>query len=210
MWSTALTFLGVIASINAIPTSNSRLRYRQTDTTDPSNTTDTTDWCAIAYNATMSTSYRAFPASYALKCLQSLPYDQAIAEATIDTVSKMFNQFFAPESYYLQSPNSMVDVAIDIPGTLANIKQGIMNQSYSYFDYQYAITELVRSLNDGNLLILTLLTRSGHTAYVDPCSSGFYVRFPLPMVLLSPDGQSTPSVYVSPDMALLTIGHPKQ
>src|SRR5947207_15524569 len=36
----------------------------------------------------------------------------------------------------------------------------------------------------------------GHTGYTDSCTGGFFSRFPVPMVLLSPDGQQDSQVYV--------------
>jgi len=137
-----ILFLGATA-VNALP-AKQRLQFR-----DTSSSNNFTDWCAQAYNASKQTTYGYFPASLALKCLQSLPYDQGIAESTINTVQKMFNQFFAPESYYIKSSNPNIPIAIDMARSLSNIQQGIMNKSYSFFEYQCAIIELIRSLNDG-------------------------------------------------------------
>jgi hypothetical protein len=47
----------------------------------------------------------------------------------------------------------------------------------------------------------------GHTGYTDSCSGGFFTRFPVPMVLLSPDGQQNPSAYVLQVVTFLIIGH---
>jgi hypothetical protein len=143
LFSIAVTLTLGGAAVNALP-AKERLQVR-------GQSTNSTDWCAQAYNASLQTTYGYFPAPLALKCLQSLPYDQGIAESTIDTVQKMFNQFFAPENYYLRSGNPNVPYAIDIAGGLANISQSIANQELSFFEYQYAIIELIRSLNDGIL-----------------------------------------------------------
>lgn len=106
------------------------------------------DYCAQAYNASLAHSTGYLPASLALKCLHSLPYDQSIANSAIDSFIKMF-AFYSVESYAKNSPNPMVQLVVDIPGTLATIKGGIQSQKYSYFEYQYALSELVASLNDG-------------------------------------------------------------
>jgi len=172
MWSSAVVvtfFLTGIASVYGFPM-EARLQSRQQDLS-PNSANSTIDWCAKAYNASQATTYGLFPASYALKCLQSLPYDQSIAESTIDTVSKMFNQFYAPESYVKQSSNPMVPIAVDLPASFSAIKDGIMNQSYSYFEYQYAITELIRSLNDGSAF-------KGHTLIIQD-TQGIQMAVPM-------------------------------
>ena len=48
---------------------------------------------------------------------------------------------------------------------------------------------------------------SGHTGYTDSCSGGLFTRFPVPMVLLSPDGQQDPQAYVRQLGISLMIGH---
>ena len=188
-WSAVIAVLGAIASVSALPTEHRRFYPRS------SGSLNSTDWCAQAYNASALTQYGWFSGDLALKCLQSLPYDQQIAESTIDTVQKMFNQFFSPENYYKQSSNPALPISIDIAGTLANISEGIQNKRYSYFEYQYAITQLIRSLNDGKCFVWIELI-PGHTGYQDGCTGAFAYRVPLPMVLLSSDGASAPEVYV--------------
>jgi hypothetical protein len=139
MWSSLVSVLAVVAGVSAFPLDGKRSIF------PPSGSTD---YCAQAYNASLQTTYGYFPASLALKCLQQLPYDQAVAEATIDSFIKMF-AFYSPESYAINSPNPNVGLSVDIASQLQSIKQGILSQKYSYFEYQYALTTLVASLNDG-------------------------------------------------------------
>jgi hypothetical protein len=106
------------------------------------------DYCAQAKNASLQTKYNYFPAPLALKCLQQLPYDQTVAEETVDSFIKTF-KFYAPESYAKDSPNPMIQLSVDVPSELARIQAGIQAQQWSYFEYQYQLDTLVRSLNDG-------------------------------------------------------------
>src|SRR5437764_5016998 len=166
------------------------------------------DYCAQAYNASLETDSGWFPAPLALKCLQSLPYDQSVAESIIDSFIKMF-AFYSVESYAKNSPNPKVQLNVDIPGKLASIKAGIQTGKYSFFEYQYALDTLVTSLNDGmaHQPLRWRVLMIGHTGYTDSCTGGFFTRFPVPMVLLSPDGQQDPQVYVCQFNTWLTTGH---
>jgi hypothetical protein len=144
MWSKLLSVLAIVAGATAIPVENTqhtagkgRLVFSRS-----------VDYCAQAYNASLATDSGFFPASLALKCLQSLPYDQAVAESIVDSFIKMF-AFYSVESYAKKSPNPMVSLNVNIPGQLASIKSGIQNKRYSFFEYQYALENLVTSLNDG-------------------------------------------------------------
>lgn len=142
LWSKVLSVLAVVAGTTfAVPvehptSGHGRLFPRGVD------------YCAQAYNASLETDTGWFPASLALKCLQSLPYDQSIAESIIDSFIKMF-AFYSVESYAKNSPNPKVQLNIDVPGQLASIKAGIQAGKYSFFEYQYALDTLVTSLNDG-------------------------------------------------------------
>jgi hypothetical protein len=142
MWATLVTALAIVAGVSAFPLNGKRSLYPRSGI----------DYCAQAYNASLQTDYGYFPSSLALKCLQQLPYDQAVAEATIDSFIKMF-AFYAPESYVIKSPNPDVGLSVDIASQLQSIKQSILAQKYSYFEYQYALANLVKSLNDGSLYV---------------------------------------------------------
>lgn len=140
MWSSFISALAIVAGVSAFPLEGKRSLYPRPGT----------DYCAQAYNASLQTDYGYIPSSLALKCLQQLPYDQHVADATIDSFIKMF-AFYSPESYAIKSPNPNVGLSVDVASQLQTIKQGISSQKYSYFEYQYALINLVRSLNDGIL-----------------------------------------------------------
>jgi len=144
MWSKALSVLAIAAGVTAIPVDDHPAGKRRLLFTRG------VDYCAQAYNASLATNTGYFPTSLALKCLQSLPYDQSVAESIVDSFIKMF-AFYSAESYVEKSPNPMVQLNVDIPGTLNTIQSGIQSQKYSFFEYQYALDTLVSSLNDGTL-----------------------------------------------------------
>jgi len=181
--------LALVSAANAFPMHGSKFVGRFDDA------------CAQAYVASVETTTGYFSASLALQCLQQLPYDKNIALAHIDSFKKTFN-FYAPESYAIQSPNSNVTMDVDIPTSLQTIEDGIKSRVYSYFEYQYALDTLVRSLNDGSFPVLLMELIIGRTYYSNPCVRGFMTRFPLPTVLLSPNGLQDPVVYVLPPQFL--------
>ena len=139
MWSSIITTFAIVAVVsNAFPTHNSKLHSR------------TLDYCSQAYNESILTNTGYFPAGLALSCLQMQRYDPDIALPQIDSFNRTF-KFYAPESYAIDSPNPNVPLDVNIPESLQTIKNGLVAGNYSFFEYEYALDTLVRSLNDGFL-----------------------------------------------------------
>jgi hypothetical protein len=129
--------LAVLGVTYAIPTHNG-----------PRSLSQSLDFCAQAYSASLVTSTRYFPASLALACLQQLPYDQSIAENTIESFQTMF-ELYATGVNVKQSANKMTNLSVDILTELQKIQDGIKAQNYTFFEYQYTLDYLVEGLNDG-------------------------------------------------------------
>ena len=126
-----------------------------------------------------------FPASEALDCLTSVPFNSTVALQFLKYYKDTL-QFQSTLAYLKNPPESYQQPAVDILGGLDEIKDNVDDGNYkNEYEFELAVQRLLYSAHDAHLTLF-----AGALAV-------FSFGSPLRIVSVSEDGISLPKIYVT-------------
>ncbi|KAL4778391.1 hypothetical protein BJX76DRAFT_362767 [Aspergillus varians] len=132
-----------------------------------------------------------FPATLAIECLQSMPFEPNRAVVFVDELSK-YLEWHSTADTLSNPPTSYLSTPVDIWGSLEDLKQQVKENKFaSQFEFDNAVSDLLQSVQDGHVSII-------------PCSRmPFLFGTSENLISVSSDGLELPDIYTLNDAQVL-------